>query len=290
MKLPESHNRDHFPDLLVYFLKTRQQVKAVNAHMQNDRFILLLVRKGKVQFQMNGHVALLQAGELLIVPKDSFCTIIGIDSRPYIGLLSFTRAFAFVNMVKNDQPDLMIFFRAKNFPILKLEDEDISQMLLLLELLDIMSNNAKNSGPDDQLVRLGFYILLWKLTYLYYRPYLIAQNKYSRKHELVKLFFNAIREHYKDEHLVKFYADLLYVSADYLSKTVKQITDKPAKSFLQEFLVKEAKGLLLEQKSIAVISRDLGFSSKYHFSNFFKKHTSISPSAYRKKLNTKNPK
>lgn len=275
---------------MVHFIKKKQQVKAVNACLQQSRFILLLLRKGEVQLRMNGDTILAQAGELLIVPEDRSCIIKGLGFRAHIGILGFTRAFAFENMMKSSQQGLFIFLMAKKLPILKLKHEDVSLLFLLLRLLHAIQKKARSPGPGLQSLQLGFHLLLWELTHFYYGQDSTIDHEHNRKHELVMRFFDALRVHYKREHRVRFYADLLYVSADHLSKIVKQITHKTAQGLVQEFLLREAKALLLERKSIVTISQNLGFNSKHHFSNFFKKHTSLSPSAYRKNLSPQNPK
>ena len=275
---------------MVHFIKNRQQVKAVNACLQQSRFILLLVRKGEVQLKMGGDIILLQTGELLIVPDDRFCTIKRLGRRSHIGVLSFTRAFAFGNAIRNPQPVFFISHMAGKLSRMQLRPKDMSWLFLLFILLHVKMNKAEIRGTDGEVLQLGFDILLWELRrlYRYYSPDIAVT--YTIKHALVLHFLDMLNTHYKNQHQIQFYANALHLTADYLSKTIKQVTGKTAKQFVNDAIVREAKVLLQEHLSIQDISRMLGFNSVQDFSNFFKTHTSLSPTAYRKKLSPQNSK
>jgi len=62
----------------------------------------------------------------------------------------------------------------------------------------------------------------------------------------------------------------------------KQATGIPPTEYIIELRLKKAKALLIDTdllvKEIAIAC---GFENEYYFSNFFKKHTSLSPSAFR---------
>ena len=83
--------------------------------------------------------------------------------------------------------------------------------------------------------------------------------------------------------LLKFYADKLLISSKYLSNTVREITNQPPSKFITEALLNNAKILLLNSdNSIKEISNELDFSDQYAFGKFFKKHTGLSPSNFKK--------
>ncbi|RNL88480.1 AraC family transcriptional regulator [Sinomicrobium pectinilyticum] len=275
---------------MIHFIKNEQQVKAVNACLQQSRFILLLVRKGEVQLKMNTDMILVQARELLILPEDKSCTIKGLGNRSHIGILSFTRAFAFGNATRNLQPVFFMFLMAGKPFRIQLRPKDMSWLFLLFILLRVKNNTAEIPGTDGEVLQLGFDILLWELRrlYRYYSPGITVT--YTIKHALVLHFLDMLNTHYKSQHQIQFYANALHLTADYLSKTIKQVTGKTAKQFVKDSILREAKVLLQEHLSIQGISRMLGFNSTQDFSKFFKTHTSLSPTAYRKKLSPQNSK
>lgn len=286
MEQPKGHRKDHFPSLSVHFLKDKKGLKAVNVLLQGIRFSLLLVNSGKVEMHMNGEVVLLRARELIIVPERIPCSITKVSKAPYIGVLTFTRAFAFGDMGRKPQSTFFISLMAGRFPKVKLKSKEVSFLLLLTTLLDIKCKKDRSQEGDDEVLQLGFYMLIWELRDLYRKHNSTITIAYTRKYRLVIQFFDTLDLHCKRQHKVRFYANRLNVTADYLSKTLKQITGKTAKGFIKDSLLKEAKALLQDPIEIKAISRKLGFNSIYDFSKFFKRYTSLSPTSYRKRLHT----
>ena len=286
MEQPKGHRKDRFPSLSVHFLRNKKGLKAVNVLLQGIRFSLLLVNSGKAEMHMNGEMVLLRPRELIIVPERIPCSITRVSKEPYIGVLTFTRSFAFGNMGRKPQSTFFMSLMAGRFPKVKLKSKEVSFLLLLITLLDIKNKHEKHQGDGDEVLQLGFYMLIWELNGLYrkYNPDIAVT--YTRKHRLAMQFFDTLGLHCKRQHQVRFYAKRLNVTADYLSKTLKQITGKTAKGFIKDSLLKEAKTLLHDPIEIKGISRILGFNSIHDFSKFFKRYTSLSPTAYRKRLHT----
>lgn len=100
---------------------------------------------------------------------------------------------------------------------------------------------------------------------------------------LIRTFKNAVDSHFKKEHSTTFYASMLYITPDHLNRTVKAKIGETAKDYIQARIITEAKRLLyftdLTNKEIAY---ELGFSEPANFSAFFKKHTQLSPSNFKK--------
>jgi AraC-like DNA-binding protein len=99
---------------------------------------------------------------------------------------------------------------------------------------------------------------------------------------LLRNFKKLIEQNYHSHHKVNDYADLLFVTADYLNKTVKALTGKSAKEHIQSKLITEAKrSLLFTNLSNKELAFNLGFEEAAHFNNFFKKLTNQTPTEFR---------
>jgi len=83
-------------------------------------------------------------------------------------------------------------------------------------------------------------------------------------------------------------AERLGVSVNYLSQTINQQTDKNFFDYINSYRVEEAKHLFKaggeSPKNILDIAMSAGFNSKSAFYTAFKKHTGMTPGAYRKTL------
>ena len=100
---------------------------------------------------------------------------------------------------------------------------------------------------------------------------------------LIRKFKKAVENHYKKEHSTTFYANELFISPDHLNRTVKTKIGRTAKDYIQTRIITEAKRLLyFTELSNKEIGYELGFSEPANFSAFFKKHTLLSPTSFRK--------
>ena len=105
----------------------------------------------------------------------------------------------------------------------------------------------------------------------------------SRKEELFEQFLQLLFEHCKEQHVVTFYAEKLFITPQYLSLILKELTGKSANKWIDDALIVEAKILLkAPQATVQQVADMLHFSEQSTFGKFFKKHMGISPMEYRK--------
>ncbi|MDH6356978.1 helix-turn-helix transcriptional regulator [Parabacteroides sp. PF5-9] len=105
----------------------------------------------------------------------------------------------------------------------------------------------------------------------------------SRKEEILNMFLQLLFEHVKEHHVVTFYADKLFITPQYLSLVLKELTGKSANKWIDDALVVEAKILLkTPQITVQQVADLLNFSDQSTFGKFFKKHIGMSPMEYRK--------
>jgi AraC-like DNA-binding protein len=80
----------------------------------------------------------------------------------------------------------------------------------------------------------------------------------------------------------KDYADRLAVHVNHLNKVLKEASGSTTTEIISKRLIQEAKMLLKQTHwSVAEIAYSLGFDDLAHFSNYFKKQTSLAPLAFR---------
>ena len=74
------------------------------------------------------------------------------------------------------------------------------------------------------------------------------------------------------------------VSRETFSRRFAAVCGMPPKVFLSRMLLDRAAELLLRSdRRIGEIAVELGFSSEYYFSRFFRKHTGVAPLAFRRR-------
>ena len=81
------------------------------------------------------------------------------------------------------------------------------------------------------------------------------------------------------------YADQLHVTPNHLSKCVRSVTGRSPGNWLEESIMLEAKVLLAQSTwPIGDIAAAVGINDASYFSRLFRKHTGLTPLAFRKMI------
>ena len=107
----------------------------------------------------------------------------------------------------------------------------------------------------------------------------------SRQEELFKRFIQLIHKHCLNQREVSFYAQKMFITPRYLSAITQAVAGETAKNIIDKHVILEIK-VLLESTALSIqeIANRLQFPDQSFFGRYFKKHTSISPQYYRRKL------
>lgn len=113
--------------------------------------------------------------------------------------------------------------------------------------------------------------------------YVPLVDKFSKGNKrLSEKFLSLVKQNFKEERFLEYYARELMVSPKHLSRTVKEVTGFTAVDWIDRFVLLEAKVLLKSTNlTIQQISDELNFTSQSFFGKYFKKHVGMSPKDFR---------
>lgn len=104
----------------------------------------------------------------------------------------------------------------------------------------------------------------------------------SRDVQYFRRFMRELKENFRTERSVGFYADRICVTPKYLSAVVRQVSGRAPLQWINECVIVEAKNLLrFSDLTVQEISSELNFPTQSYFGRFFKKHTGMSPREYK---------
>ena len=103
----------------------------------------------------------------------------------------------------------------------------------------------------------------------------------SRQENIYRNFIDLLNQYASSEREVQFYAEKLNITPKYLSNITQTYSGKNASTWITEYVVDLAIGLMREKKcKIEEISTMLNFPSQSFFGRFFKRATGMSPKRY----------
>lgn len=197
----------------------------------------------------------------------------------------FTEDFFIKDKSHNTLEDLPIF-QPGNIPIFEIEDD-------LADEIELLFKKIKNEINSDYIFKYDL-IRNYVLELIHYGQKLQPASKLSTSNDaslrVVSLFIELLERQFpietSDQRLqlktAKDYADRLSVHVNYLNKKLKESTGKTTTEIIAERIIQEAKILLKQTKwNVSEIAYALGFEEIAHFSNFFKKKTSLAPVEFR---------
>lgn len=182
--------------------------------------------------------------------------------------------------------DELPIFRPDGYPIFQLSDENVEELLAIFKKMyrEIASDYAfKYDLLRNYVLELIHYGQKLQPATAIYSTHNAASRVSSLFLELLERQFPIESPHQKlSLRTAKDYADRLSVHVNHLNKVLKENTGKTTTEIISGRITQEAKILLRQTDwNISEIAYSLGFEEVAHFSNFFKRQTSLSPAQFR---------
>ncbi|MDE6018060.1 MAG: helix-turn-helix domain-containing protein [Muribaculaceae bacterium] len=175
----------------------------------------------------------------------------------------------------NDMHNLSAMSR---HPVVGIPEDIVSKFENLYLSLHNLSSDTRNPQIIKALQHaiIAFY---YRYAYRCYDLYEAASDSGAR---LSDRFIMLVKDKFKSERFLDYYADQLGVTPKHLSRTVKTQTGYSAASWIERFLILEAK-ILLKSTNLTIqqISDNLNFPTQSFFGKYFKKNVGLSPKLYR---------
>jgi AraC family transcriptional activator of pobA len=272
--------------LQVCIFKTFTSKKAFSKLFKPGRYSILIVNSGSFSIQIDERPVTVFENELLVVPIQSSCEVLIMSEQLQICLVSFTSEFVFENSSRIQRVGYFDFYIRKLPSKICIKNKDLPHLIFLFKQLNRKTRKLNKPIFKEEGLRLSFNLFLYVVAEKYSYYFQQLNDNHTIKEKLVLQFFEILEMNCKKHHDVKYYAETLSMTPDNLTKIIKEFTKKTAKRFIVEAIILEAKNLLRnEDLSISNISEELQYNNYSSFSIFFKRHTALSPSQYRSRLN-----
>ncbi len=240
------------------------------------KYTLFWCKEGSAEILIDENIFVLKSSQLVTITSGQFHQLISVEGE--LIALEFTLDF----FSKSDSDIELIFHNGLFCHFGMNEVISIYQPSFFTETLSLIEKEI-DEKPYQYLISIHSMVELLLVE--------INRSKIANGDEIWKpdaLFLNfleSVRNHFSENYPVSRFADLLGTTEAKLNEVSKLHTNKTAQNVIYSLIISEAKRLLLYEKlSVKEIAYQLGFNDPFYFSNFFKKHTSLSPKDYQKAI------
>lgn|SRR5699024_1310709 len=182
--------------------------------------------------------------------------------------------------------DRLPIFKSGGYPVFEISNEQADELAIIFKKMDTEIASEYEYKYDllrnyvQELIHYG-----QKL-----QPATTIHAKHDAAARITSLFIELLERQFPIEspgqklklRSAHEYAQRLAIHANHLNKVLKESTGKTTTEIVNSRIIKEAKILLKQTDwNVSEIAYSLNFEEVAHFSNFFKKHTQLSPSTFR---------
>jgi AraC-like DNA-binding protein len=271
------NNPSENSDLLLTTLEVAKEQQSLD---KNNYYKIIWAKEGDISFGIDHYRVHIKKNSVF------FCTplnkIMLNENIEGAVVYLFNREFYCIRDHDNEVSCNGFLFLGSSLPIIiDLNEEEQRRFALLHMFFAEEFKNTDNIQGEMLLVLLKRLIIT---SVRIARKTLPDADMPQSKLDIIRKFNLLVEAHFREKHKVGDYAEMLHISAKSLSNLfLKYYSKSPLKVIGERICLEGQRLLRFSDKNMNEISDTLGFIEASHFSKFFKKHTGLSPIAYRRK-------
>lgn len=245
-------------------------------------YTFTLVIKGTLNIIYNDKELTLRPDDLYIYSPGIPVSIVS-ASNDYHGICLLADEHTTIEM-----PTVRDLVNIAYIPIVQLHEPKVTlphseAQRLANKMLEIIDYLHSDHIYKQEILRLLYGVFLLDVQNAQQRAIVHRQTP-KRLEEIFIEFIRLLPKHFAKHHDIAFYASKLNISSVYLSRVVRQVSNRTVIDFINQMLLMEASFLLRTTSlSITQIADRLCFADTPSFSKFFSRLKGMSPREYRER-------
>lgn len=256
----------------------RAELSSDNEPFRIDMTMAIIYEQGSADLKINMRDYHIEAPAVLLVLNDQIYQSAGHSDDLRSKVILMSRSFS-DSLFVNSGEILPLKSSIMKNPVMKIENEEN----VFGQFFQLLQNIAASPRQEFKIESARHLTLSMFYGYSHLKHEVNeVKSTNSRQEEIFTKFTELLERHHKKEREIAFYADKMCMTSKHLSQVIKDYTGKTALGIIEEYVISEAKSMLLSTTmSIQQISDELKFPSQSVFGKYFKRVAGISPSEYR---------
>lgn len=256
----------------------RAELSSDNEPFRIDMTMAIIYEQGSADLKINMRDYHIEAPAVLLVLNDQIYQSAGHSEDLRSKVILMSRSFS-DSLFANSGEILPLKSSIMKNPVMKIENEEN----VFGQFFQLLQNIAASPRQEFKIESARHLTLSMFYGYSHMKHEVNeVKSTNSRQEEIFTKFTELLERHHKKEREIAFYADKMCMTSKHLSQVIKDYTGKTALGIIEEYVISEAKSMLLSTTmSIQQISDELKFPSQSVFGKYFKRVAGISPSEYR---------
>lgn len=253
---------------------------SVGRAVRTDGCVFLLCTRGRAVVAANLQRTVFRCGDLLVLTSDVYFSVAEVSSGFSARYVSLSESMIETAYYKISSMALWDYLHYA--PVLRLSPEQRKLMAEWLDQMDWILANIAGTRRTALLNNNAYNLFVAIDTELARSAGEAAPGRKDRAWAITCRFWSLLTRHASRERSVRFYAEALHITPDYLNKVCRRAYGMSSKSLIDQQIVVEMKALLTDtQLSVAEIADRLRFEDASYLCRFFRRMTGCSPLAFR---------
>ena len=242
---------------------------------------MLFLKKGS-QITIDFNTYKLKADALFFVNMNQWYQVASGKNAANGALVYYNREFYCVQVHDREVScDGILYNNVYEIPVVYLSKEQSKEVQGIID--QIVQEVKNDDHPVEEMLRILLKLLIIKATRIWKAEHEVGSPEVQAEVEFIRQFSRLVDQHYKTEHSVAAYANMLSVSPKALHKRIKTYQHEVPNDVIKRRIILEAKRLLAHTAlNVKEIGYDLGYEDPNYFIRLFTKQAGISPVAFRK--------
>lgn len=256
----------------------------INRSLNLNGVTLLLCTSGCATASINFKKQAIRKGDIVFLPFDMYFIPLQVSRRFSVKFLSVTSEIADDVFFRINHSPLWDYFY--EYPVLPTNDKQFYLLRQWFEQTDWILHYGADDKVADILTN-NLYNLMKTILIEMKREGQMAAIMQNKNHSwsLVGRFYTLVSRYYIHHREVKFYADKLNITSDYLYKLTYRQSGVSPKEIIDKQVISAIKTLLTStDMSIKLIASELNFEDPPYMCRYFRRMVNISPLEYRNRF------